>query len=40
MDAVLPSATVPLSADLLVQMAQHYFGGQLFRPASSDPPAG
>jgi hypothetical protein len=28
MDAVLPSATVPISPDLLAQMAEHYFGGQ------------
>lgn len=28
MDAVLPSATVPLSPELLAQMANHYFGGQ------------
>jgi len=39
MDAVLPSATIPLSADLLAHMAHHYFGGQ-FRPADSGPPAG
>ena len=39
MDAVLPSATVDLSAELLSQMAKHYFGGQ-FTAASSLPTAG
>ena len=38
-DAVLPSATVALSPELLAQMAHHYFGGQ-FHPRDSEPPAG
>jgi hypothetical protein len=39
MDAVLPSVTVTLSSELLVQMANHYFGSQ-FHPRGSAPPAG
>ena len=39
MDAVLPSATVPISPELLAQMAEHYFGGQ-FKPSGSRGPAG
>ena len=38
-DAVLPSAKASISAELLAQMAEHYFGYQ-FRVAGSEPPAG
>jgi hypothetical protein len=38
-DAVLPSAVVELSPELLTQMAHHYFGGQ-FHPLGSEPHAG
>jgi len=38
-DAVLPSAKMSLSSELLRQMAEHYFGEQ-FRPSSSSPAAG
>ena len=39
MDAVLPSATVSISPDLLAEMAEHYFGGQ-FKPSGSRRTAG
>ena len=39
MDAVLPSATVSISRDLLAQMAEHYFGGQ-FKPSGFGDTAG
>jgi hypothetical protein len=38
-DAVLPSAVVELSPELLTQMANHYFGGE-FHPLGSAPRAG
>jgi hypothetical protein len=38
-DAVRPGAKVPLSAELLTQMAERYFGGR-FTPSRSTRPAG
>ena len=38
-DAVLPSAALPITRELLAEMAEHYFGGH-FEPADCSPPAG